>query len=76
MGHESVTLEYRIFLENRFKDNGFVRFTAKWIKKDENGEIIELNPQEIPMIDDNMIKQRIQIDISEKLRNKFDEIWS
>lgn len=56
MGHESDTLEYRIFLKNRFKDNGFVRFTAKWIKKDQNGEIIELDPQEIPMIDDQMIK--------------------
>ena len=56
MGHESVTLEYRIFLKNRFKDNGFVRFTAKWIKKDKNVEIIEQDTQENPMIENKMNK--------------------
>jgi hypothetical protein len=77
LGHKSITLDARLFLQDRFKDNGYVRMRVEWVKKDKSGNVVEGSPLELPNImDDDIIKQSVVVDISEKLAYKVDEIWS
>lgn len=57
LGKKPITLDYRIFLEGRFKDNGYVKFRVQWIKKNPNGDVVENSPIVLPEIQDDDIHQ-------------------